>query len=202
MIGAGGIDREIGLLIFVETVFVERKLVEAEVIGARLLLQVTAHDAETIRGNLAEGCTIQVELVAGIVPVSIQREILGLVAERAVESHRFRRRVGDGQGNLDIEMLVDNLVDDFLEILLRLGIIFLNLLLGKSWGMLEGLQGIKLGFVFLVHLVPGLRRYGRLLIEGAVALVHHAPENLEQIAIRLDIGIGIIVNRFLVGIIV
>ena len=96
MIGAGGIDREIGLLILVETVFVERKLVEAEIIGARLLLQVTAHDAETIRGNLAEGCAIQVELVAGMVPVSIQREILGLVAERAVESHRFRRRVGDG----------------------------------------------------------------------------------------------------------
>lgn len=68
--------------------------------------------------------------------------------------------------------------------------------------MLEGLQGIKLGFVFLVHLVPGLRRYGRLLVEGAVALVHHAPENLEQVAIRLDIGIGISRNRFLVGIIV
>ena len=96
MIGAGGIAREIGILIFVETVLVEGKLVEAEIIGTRLLLQVTAHDAETIRGNLAEGCAIQVELVAGIVPVGIQREILGLVAERAVESHRFRRRVGDG----------------------------------------------------------------------------------------------------------
>ena len=99
-------------------------------------------------------------------------------------------------------MLVDDLVDDFLEILLRLGIVFLNLLLGESGGMLEGLQGIKLGFVFLVHLVPGLRRYGRLLIEGAVSLVHHAPENLEQVAIRFDIGIGVIGNRFLVGIIV
>lgn len=32
MIGAGSIDREIDLLIFVETVFVERKLVEAEII--------------------------------------------------------------------------------------------------------------------------------------------------------------------------
>ena len=132
MIGAGGIVREIGLLILVETVFIEGKLVEAEIIGARLLLQVTAHDAETIRGNLAEDCAIQVELVAGMVPVSIQREILGLVAERAVESHRFHRRVGDGQGNLDIEMLVDDLVDDFLEILLCLGVVFLNLLLGKS----------------------------------------------------------------------
>ena len=134
--------------------------------------------------------------------MGIQREILGLVAERAVESHRFRRRVGDGQGNLDIEMLVDDLIDDFLEILFRLGIVFLNLLLGKLGGMLEGLQGIKLGFVFLVNLVPGLGRYGRLLIEGAVALVHHAPEDLEQVAIRLDIGIGVIGNRFLVGIIV
>lgn len=96
MIGADGIVREIGLLILVETVFVEGKLVEAEIIGARLLLQVTAHDAETIQGNLAEGCTIQAELVAGMVPVSIQWEILGLVAERAVESHRFHRRVGNG----------------------------------------------------------------------------------------------------------
>ena len=48
MIGAGGIAREVGLLIFVETVLVEGKLVEAEIIGARLLLQVSAHDAETI----------------------------------------------------------------------------------------------------------------------------------------------------------
>ena len=53
-------------------------------------------------------------------------------------------------------MLVDDLVDDFLEIQLCLGIILLNLLLGESGGMLEGLQGVKLGFVFLVHLVPGL----------------------------------------------
>ena len=88
-----------------------------------------------------------------MVPVSIQWEILGLVAERAVESHRFRRRVGDGQGNLDIEMLVDDLVDDFLEILLCLGVVFQNLLLGESGGMLEGLQGIKLGFVFLGFLL-------------------------------------------------
>ena len=40
--------------------------------------------------------------------------------------------MGNRKGDFHEEMLVDNLVDDFLEILLCLGVVFLNLLLGKS----------------------------------------------------------------------
>ena len=94
------------------------------------------------------------ELVAGMVPVSFSGKY-SVCSECAFESHRFRGRVGAGKGDLDVEMLVDNLVHDFLEMPLRLDIVLLNFLLGKSRGMLEGFQGFKLRFVFLVPLVPG-----------------------------------------------